>query len=108
MSDCCTGAKRNGTRPSHFCLGSASVARKALQSLEAMKLVQKDSNGGRSITPQGQKDMDHIAGQVCIPLCLNMLHWSKLSGVRLMQSSYLYHIQPRLRFLRLHLSQNSY
>lgn len=58
------GAKRNGTRPNHFCLGSASVARKALQSLEAMKLVQKDSNGGRSITPQGQKDMDRIAGQV--------------------------------------------
>eukprot|EP00794_Sanderia_malayensis_P011197 gene11197-12372_t len=58
------GAKRNGVRPNHFCLSSASVARKALQSLEGMKLIQKDSNGGRSITPQGQKDMDLIAGQV--------------------------------------------
>ena len=60
----CSGSKRNGTRPNHFCLGSASVARKALQSLEGMKLVVKDSNGGRSITPQGQKDMDRIAAQV--------------------------------------------
>merc|ERR1711970_1495585 len=57
-------AKRNGTRPNHFCLGSASVARKVLQSLEGVKIVTKDANGGRSITPQGQRDMDRIAGQV--------------------------------------------
>ena len=29
-----------------------------------MKLVQKDANGGRSITPQGQNDMDRVAAQV--------------------------------------------
>ena len=57
-------AKRNGTRPNHFCLGSASVARKVLQSLEGVIIVTKDANGGRSITPQGQRDMDRIAGQV--------------------------------------------
>ena len=57
-------AKRNGTRPNHFCLGSASVARKVMQSLEGVKIVVKDPNGGRSITSTGIRDMDRIAGQV--------------------------------------------
>ncbi|XP_057301955.1 uncharacterized protein LOC130636300 [Hydractinia symbiolongicarpus] len=57
-------AKRNGTRPNHFCLGSASVARKVLQSLEGMNIVSTDVNGGRSITSTGRRDMDRIAGQV--------------------------------------------
>jgi len=40
------GARRNnGTAPSHFCQSSASVARKCLQSLESMKMVEKDPNG---------------------------------------------------------------
>merc|ERR1712168_954639 len=48
------GAKRNGTRPNHFCLSSSSVARKVLQSLEGIKLVSKDVNGGRTIAPTGR------------------------------------------------------
>merc|ERR1711872_204925 len=58
------GRKRNGTCPSHFCKGSSSVARKVLQSLEGMRLVEKDGNGGRRLTSQGQRDLDRIAGQV--------------------------------------------
>merc|ERR1712150_54927 len=58
------GAKRNGTRPAHFCLSSSNVARKVLQSLEGIKLVTKDVNGGRSIAPTGRRDMDRVAGQV--------------------------------------------
>merc|ERR1711931_8104 len=58
------GSKRNGTRPNHFCLSSSSVARRVLQSLEGIKLVTKDVNGGRSITPTGRRDMDRVAGQV--------------------------------------------
>merc|ERR1712168_346025 len=57
------GAKRNGTRPCHFCLSSSSVARKVLQSLEGIKMVTKDVNGGRTIAPTGRRDMDRIAGQ---------------------------------------------
>merc|ERR1712142_204260 len=57
-------AKRNGVRPNHFCVGSASVARKVLQSLEGVKVVTTDVNGGRSITSTGRRDMDRIAGQV--------------------------------------------
>merc|ERR1712168_1643862 len=56
-------AKRNGTRPTHFRLSSSSVARKVLQSLEGIKLVTKDVNGGRTIAPTGRRDMDRIAGQ---------------------------------------------
>ncbi|RWS08035.1 40S ribosomal protein S19-like protein [Dinothrombium tinctorium] len=59
------GRYRRGVRPSHYCLGSQSVARKALQSLEALKWVEKDANsGGRRLTPQGVRDLDRIAAQV--------------------------------------------
>lgn len=41
------------------------MARKVLQSLEGMKLVEKDTaTGGRKLTPQGRKDLDRIAAQV--------------------------------------------
>jgi len=58
------GRKNNGTCPSHFCGGSRSVARKALQTLEALKLVEKDANGGRRLSQQGQRDLDRIAAQI--------------------------------------------
>lgn len=58
-----TGRKRNGVCPSHFCRGSGSVARKALQSLEAAKLVEK-TEGGRKLTAQGRRDLDRIAAQI--------------------------------------------
>ncbi|XP_065836116.1 small ribosomal subunit protein eS19-like [Oscarella lobularis] len=58
------GRKRNGTRPGHFQRGSSSVARWVLKSLEGMNLIEKDPNGGRKITSQGQRDLDRIANQV--------------------------------------------
>jgi len=59
------GRKNNGTCPSHFCGGSRSVVRKALQSLEALKLVEKDdANGGRKLSAQGRRDLDRIAAQI--------------------------------------------
>ncbi|MGH0192617.1 UNVERIFIED_CONTAM: hypothetical protein FKN15_020019 [Acipenser sinensis] len=60
------GRQRNGVCPSHFSRGSKSVARRVLQSLEALKMVEKDPNGGRRLTPQGQRDLDRIAGQVSL------------------------------------------
>ena len=56
--------KRRGTRPSHFCESSGSVARKALQTLEALKLIEKNPNGGRQLTNQGHRDLDRIAAQI--------------------------------------------
>lgn len=56
--------KRNGTLPSHFCRSAGSIARKALQSLEALKLIEKSPDGGRKLTQQGRRDLDRIAAQV--------------------------------------------
>ncbi|XP_069499117.1 small ribosomal subunit protein eS19-like [Ambystoma mexicanum] len=58
------GRQRNGVMPSHFSSGSKSVARRVMQSLEGVKMVEKDPNGGRKLTPQGQRDLDRISGQV--------------------------------------------
>merc|ERR1711890_12494 len=58
------GRKRNGPKPSHYCTGSPGLARRALQTLEKLKLVEKDPNGGRRLTSQGQRDLDRIANQI--------------------------------------------
>uniref|UniRef100_A0A4W4FW58 Small ribosomal subunit protein eS19 n=1 Tax=Electrophorus electricus TaxID=8005 RepID=A0A4W4FW58_ELEEL len=64
------GRKRNGVCPSHFSVASKNVARKVLQALEALKMVEKDPNGGRRLTPQGTRDLDRIAGQVSVALLM--------------------------------------
>ncbi|KAL1505800.1 hypothetical protein ABEB36_005277 [Hypothenemus hampei] len=56
--------KRNGTKPSHFCRSAGSIARKSLQSLEALKLIEKSPDGGRKLTQQGRRDVDRIAAQI--------------------------------------------
>lgn len=58
------GRKNNGTRPSHFSRGSSSVARRCMQALETLKLVEKDNNGGRRLSSQGRRDLDRIATQI--------------------------------------------
>ena len=59
------GRKRNGTHPSHFARSGGGVARKALQALEGMKLIEKNPSGsGRVLTSQGRRDLDRIAAQV--------------------------------------------
>lgn len=39
------GRQRNGVCPGHFSVGSRNVARKVLQALEGLKMVEKDPNG---------------------------------------------------------------
>ena len=57
-----------GTIREKFSTGSGSIARHILKQLEALKIVEKVPNGkGRRITPQGQRDLDSIAGQVGRP-----------------------------------------
>ena len=56
--------KSNGSSPSHWSKGAGGLARKALQSLEGLKLVEKDPNGGRRLTSQGRRDLDRIAAQI--------------------------------------------
>lgn len=57
--------KRNGFAPPHFSRASKTILRKALQALEAVKLVEKnDARGGRVLSKQGRRDLDRIAGQM--------------------------------------------
>uniref|UniRef100_A0A1I7XHI0 40S ribosomal protein S19 n=1 Tax=Heterorhabditis bacteriophora TaxID=37862 RepID=A0A1I7XHI0_HETBA len=56
------GQKGRGSRPNHFAKGSGAVIRKALQTLESIKWVEKHSDGkGRVLSKQGRKDLDRIA-----------------------------------------------
>ena len=56
--------RNNGSAPSHWRAGAGGIARKGLQSLEALKLVEKDPNGGRRLSSQGRRDLDRIAAQI--------------------------------------------
>lgn len=55
------GRKNRGVLPSKHALASGNVIRKALQALEKLKLVEVGPNGGRKITVDGQRDLDHVA-----------------------------------------------
>lgn len=59
-----TGSKNRGTRPSRFQRGSKNVARKALQALENIKVVEKCEDGGRRLSSTGRRDLDRIAAQM--------------------------------------------
>ncbi|KAJ2230014.1 Protein component of the small (40S) ribosomal subunit [Coemansia sp. RSA 1722] len=58
------GAQRRGSRPNHHADASTNVARKVLQGLEKLGLVEKHTEGGRKITSAGQRDLDRISVQV--------------------------------------------
>ena len=58
------GNQRRGTAPNRFSLASGSVIRKALQTLEGLKWVEKSPKGGRQLSKQGRKDLDRIASQL--------------------------------------------
>ena len=50
-----------GSKPNKAVKGSGSIARKALQQLEAAKLVQNVQSQGRIVTPQGRSLLDNAA-----------------------------------------------
>ncbi|KAJ3105679.1 40S ribosomal protein S19 [Phlyctochytrium planicorne] len=58
------GCKNRGVRPHHATTASGSVVRKVMQSLEKIKVLEKDEKGGRRISTDGQKDLDRIAAQI--------------------------------------------
>lgn len=59
-----SGPKDRGTKPSHFARGSGNVARKCLQQLEALKIVESHEDGGRKLSSTGRRDLDRIAAQM--------------------------------------------
>ncbi|XVF77843.1 hypothetical protein PTKIN_Ptkin14bG0079600 [Pterospermum kingtungense] len=62
------GAKRNGSRPRHFCKSSGSVARHILQQLQNVNIIDIDPKGGRRITSNGQRDLDQVAGRIAVAI----------------------------------------
>jgi small subunit ribosomal protein S19e len=57
--------RRRGSRPNHFAKASGSVIRKALQTLEGIKWVEKHPDGsGRRLSKQGREDLDRLASQI--------------------------------------------
>ncbi|TPX72672.1 hypothetical protein SpCBS45565_g00205 [Spizellomyces sp. 'palustris'] len=58
------GRQNRGNRPHHHSNSSGSIARKVMQSLEKIKVLEMDPNGGRRISQDGQKDLDRIAAQI--------------------------------------------
>lgn len=58
------GSKNRGTKPSRFQRGSSNVARKCLQQLEAIKVVEHHEAGGRRLSSSGRRDLDRIAAQM--------------------------------------------
>ncbi|KAJ9050259.1 Protein component of the small (40S) ribosomal subunit [Entomophthora muscae] len=58
------GLKNRGNRPSKRKEGSGSVARKVLQALESLGLIDKEERGGRKLTEAGRRELDRIAVQV--------------------------------------------
>ena len=47
---------------------AGGVIRHILKNLESVGLLEKHANGGRRLTPSGQRDMDLIAGRVPVVL----------------------------------------
>ncbi len=57
------GRKDNGSKPYHRAKGSGSIARKAVQQLEAAGFLQKVRDG-RAVSPQGRSMLDNAAHEL--------------------------------------------
>ena len=58
------GHRDRGSKPNRAVRGSGSIARKALQQLEAAGLVQNVQSQGRIVTGKGRSLMDNVAHDV--------------------------------------------
>lgn len=58
------GRIERSTRPEHFCRGGRSILRKALQQLEAAKLMRTEERRGRVLTEEGWGLADRLAGEI--------------------------------------------
>merc|ERR1712210_445584 len=56
-----------GVGPNHFHVANGNLIRKALQALEACKILEKSNFRGRVITRVGRRDMDRVAGALNKP-----------------------------------------
>lgn len=58
------GRRDRGSAPYHARSGSRSVAREIVQQLEKSGLLQPYKNGGRRVSPQGQKLLDTVSREI--------------------------------------------
>lgn len=58
------GRNRHTSRPEHFRQGSGAVNRHAIHALESCKILERNPDGTRRVSREGQRHMDHIASQL--------------------------------------------
>src|SRR6059036_2012613 len=74
------GRRDDGSAPYHPRRGSRSVAREAMQQLEAMGLLTKTDKKGRSISAQGRKLLDSLAHDILMDLAKTNPELTKYAG----------------------------
>jgi small subunit ribosomal protein S19e len=58
------GRKDRGVRPEHARMGAGGNIRKILQQLETARLVEKDKNKGRILSPEGRRLLDSLSTEI--------------------------------------------
>jgi len=74
------GRRDDGSAPYHPRRGSRSIAREAMQQLEALGLLVKVEKRGRSISPQGRKLLDSLSHEILLELAKTNPELSKYAG----------------------------
>ena len=74
------GRRDDGSAPYHPRRGSRSVAREAMQQLEALGYLSKLEKKGRTITPAGRKLLDRVSHEVLLQLAKSNPELTKYAG----------------------------
>jgi len=74
------GRRDDGSAPYHPRRGSRSIAREAMQQLEALGLLTKTDKKGRSISAQGRKLLDSLAHEILMDLAKTNPELTKYAG----------------------------
>lgn len=76
------GRRDDGSAPYHPRRGSRSIAREAMQQLEALGLLAKVEKKGRTISPQGRKLLDTVSHEILMELAATNPELAKYAGGR--------------------------
>src|SRR3990170_8003879 len=74
------GRRDRGSAPYHPRRGSRSIAREAMQQLEALGLLSKTDKKGRSISAQGRKLLDSLSHEILMDLAKTNPELTKYAG----------------------------
>lgn len=76
------GRRDDGSAPYHPRRGSRSIAREAMQQLEALGYLMKTDKRGRAISPQGRKLLDALSREILLELARTNPELTKYTGGR--------------------------